>query len=54
MNARSVLPKMDQIKVWVHSSSPDLLSITDMIKKASPTQDTGRVLSNPVYCIDSL
>ncbi|CAB1315477.1 unnamed protein product, partial [Coregonus sp. 'balchen'] len=27
VNTRSLLPKIDQLKVWVHSSNPDVLSI---------------------------
>ena len=30
VNTRSLLPKMDQLKVWVHSSNPDELVITEM------------------------
>ena len=29
VNTRSLLPKMDQLKVWVHSSNPDVLVITE-------------------------
>ena len=29
INTRSLLPKMDQLKVWVHSSNPDALVITE-------------------------
>ncbi|CAB1352462.1 unnamed protein product, partial [Coregonus sp. 'balchen'] len=29
VNTRSVLPKIDQLKVWVHSSNPDVLVITE-------------------------
>ena len=29
INTRSVLPKMDQLKVWIHSSNPDVLVITE-------------------------
>ena len=29
VNTRSLLPKMDQLKVWVHSSNPDVLAITE-------------------------
>ena len=29
VNTRSLLPKIDQLKVWVHSSSPDVLVITE-------------------------
>ena len=33
VNTRSVLPKMDQLKVWVHSSKSDVLVITDYVDK---------------------
>lgn len=29
VNARSILPKLDQLKVWVESSNPDVLVITE-------------------------
>ena len=29
VNTRSVLPKIDQLKVWVHSSNPDVLIIIE-------------------------
>ena len=29
VNTRSLLPKMDELKVWVHSSNPDVLVITE-------------------------
>ena len=29
VNTRSILPKMDQLKVWVESSNPDVLVITE-------------------------
>ena len=30
VNTRSLLPKTNQLKVWVHSSNPDVLVITEM------------------------
>lgn len=35
INARSLLPKMDQLKLWVNSSNPDVLVITETWLKMS-------------------
>ena len=42
VNARSLLPKIDQIKVLVHSSNPEVLVITESwLKKNIPDSDIG-------------
>ena len=45
INTRSLLPKMVQLKVWVHSSNPDVLFITEMWFRKS-------VLNADVYLSD--
>ena len=47
VNTRSLLPKVDKLKVWVHSSNPDVLVITETwLRKSVLNTDVNISVSN--------